>query len=1342
MNLLFEKNSFLSEEKKNHWNNLLSSIMSLPSYHRARYQALKLLLDFLPVEELIDIRPSLFKELILSIKDRDIAASVSSLFLNLCQSLQQKSDSSSSSSSTVVPFKELQLILCDALTSNDSTLRINLADYLLPDLLKLSKYFNPLELLVFLLGDYSSREDSSCQDGFLWAAVQFVLHTKLNGFYEKIETDSPLSAVRERMMECLKEAALSDDDMLRLTALTTLTVSQKTSANLVPSEIAVMKECFLFSLKSAESDNCSKIVRALRHYLIRAKYSSKEKKNEEKEEKDIYEETLDWLFAAFNHSFLPGVIPHDKEYSHLIVIETIFETSFENPTSKKSSAGNQGKAIEEPRVVKHLSKQFLSRLLRGLTSDFERSRKLVSQLLFQLPRPWAKQGISNREELLPLLDWGKSLAESAKLKESDAGAQFIVSLFKIFCWDLKWNVFEDRCSTLCSIPLVDLFSGIEDITGKEEEKERLISCLTFISYFANELEFSVTNLSRVFQRVKEQFIQKNGKQDKEEERERKEIDRESDYPLAHGIVVVLKLSLQYFMKNGISLFPKRIISRLTKQILSLGLTALNSAMEIVAENKRKLNSEENSSKGPINSSVAISMAATFVNTNSFSGNDEEETGIVPIGQGSGEDDDDDDQEGTGTGTGGMNAQRAIVAAWLLVKESTALLAALVEMIPVPSKEEEKQEKEKDEQANNDILNQSEVENIGEVLLDTLGRLKHMGAIAEAHVALQSVCTTIFKYGEKNQKLSNLPFHWLKGLLDRLYSQRQIFILRRSAGFAYSFLSILRSEPSNANPVLLFHAMESLMTVVKNGIYFEEEENNNSNDNDKDNDEKEEQEEEKEKREYWKLSVHALNVIRLILLDSSFGNDLDRFIGDMMVSIIRGFQSPIWSVRNSSMMCFSAIIQRIVSRKDKNHQNNSFQFNRPNPSQKISDHGNMNIEEFFQRYSSLFPFLLNYFQKNLIFHNNEITNDYLSMTTTDMMIGTTTTTSLSFQENQENSLFAILLFFSKFKLFVNNEAENKMRKENEKEKEKELPLVLFLPFFEKCLVADSSLQIRSIAAKAIVKIVPVSQFPVLLKYKLTELKAIIELSLFDNSDQTNGSVYRQRNQIHGRLLQILEFIQQFSNYSMIYFPFLYKQDSSSSSLKEQCDQEQSKVVSEIHRVFLVIFRELVARFFSVYYHPLHSLVLVQIFHQFQFLLELYSLETEKEEILAMKNEFLVRYLVSTNKFIASSKIFPSFPLNVQSFYEILLQESPLTFVPTESKEEMSFLSWIVSSNLIEKSSREVKLGILAGITSFVEKNKETAIQLDEFQYLSQQIMQRIVEEKDEVVLLSLIETFLR
>jgi hypothetical protein len=1334
MNLLFEKNSFLVDEKKNHWNKLLSSIMSLPSYHRARYQALKLLLDFLPVEELVDIRPSLFEELILSIKDRDIAASVSSLFLNLCQSLQQRSDSSSSA---VVPFKELQLILCDALTSNDATLRINLADYLLPDLLKLSKYFDPLELLVFLLGDYSSREiirEDSSKDGFLWAAVQFVLHTKLNGLYEKIESDSSLSAVRERMMDFLKEAALGDDDMLRLTALTTLTVSQKTSAKLFPSEVALMKECFLFSLKSAESDNCSKIVRALRHYLIRAKYSSKETKNEEN---DIYEEILDWLFAAFSHSFLPGVIPHDKEYSHLIVIETIFETSFDNPTSKKSSAGNQGKVIEEPRVVKHLSKQFLSRLLRCLTSDFERSRKIVSQLLFQLPRPWVQQGISNKEELLPLLDWGKSLAESAKLKESDAGGQFIVSLFKIFCWDLKWNVFEDRCSTLCSIPLVDLLFGVEEI-GKEE-KERLISCVTFISYFANELESSVANLSRVFQRVKEQFIQKNGRRDEEQQEEEtdgKEINRETDYPLAHGIVVVLKLSLQYFLKNGISLFPKRIISQLTKQILSLGLIALNSAMEIVAENKRKLNNENNqesSAKGPINSSVAISMAATFVNTNSFSGNDEEETGIVQGGQGGEEEE--DDQEGTGTG--GMNAQRAIVAAWLLVKESTALLAALVEMIPVPSKEEE--EKEEEERTNNDILNQSEVENIGEVLLDTLGRLKHMGAIAEAHVALQSVCTTIFKYGEKNQKLTNLPFHWLKGLLDRLYSQRQIFILRRSAGFAYSFLSILRSEPSNANPVLLFHAMEALMTVVKKGIYFEEESNNN--DNELVNDEKEK--EEKEKTDYWKLSVHALNVIRLILLDSAFGNDLDRFIGDMMVFIIRGFQSPIWSVRNSSMMCFSAIIQRIVSRKDKNHQNNSFQFNRPNPSQKISDHGNMNIEEFFQRYSSLFPFLLNYFQRNPVFHNNEITNN-LSLTTD--MIGTTTTTSLSFQENQENSLFAILLFFSKFKLFVNNEAENKKEKENEnqKEKEKEFPLTLFLPFFEKCLVADSSLQIRSIAAKAIVKIVPISQFPVLLKYKITELKAIIELSLFDNSDQTGGSVYRQRNQIHGRLLQILEFIQQYSNYSMIYFPFLYKRDSSSSSssLKEQCDKEQNKVISEIHRVFLVIFRELVARFFSVYYHPLHSLVLVQIFHQFQFLLELYSLETEKEEILAMKNEFLVRYLVSTNKFIASSKLFPCFPLNVQSFYEILLQESPLTLVPFESKEETSFLSWIVSSKLIEKSSREVKLGILAGITSFVEKDKETVIQLEEFQYLSQQIMQRIVEEKDEVVLLSLIETFLR
>lgn len=48
-------------------------------------------------------------------------------------------------------------------------------------------------------------------------------------------------------------------------------------------------------------------------------------------------------------------------------------------------------------------------------------------------------------------------------------------------------------------------------------------------------------------------------------------------------------------------------------------------------------------------------------------------------------------------------------------------------------------------------------------------------------------------------------------------QQQVFILRRSAGFAYSFLALLRAEPLNGTPVLLPLAMRSLLGTVSVGL---------------------------------------------------------------------------------------------------------------------------------------------------------------------------------------------------------------------------------------------------------------------------------------------------------------------------------------------------------------------------------------------------------------------------------------------------------------------------------------------------------------------------------------------
>ncbi len=78
----------------------------------------------------------------------------------------------------------------------------------------------------------------------------------------------------------------------------------------------------------------------------------------------------------------------------------------------------------------------------------------------------------------------------------------------------------------------------------------------------------------------------------------------------------------------------------------------------------------------------------------------------------------------------------------------------------------------------------------------------------------------YRHGSKSPSLCRLPSRWLSLVLGRLSGdnqQQQVFILRRSAGFAYSFLSLLRAEPLNCAPTLLPVAMESLLRTVRIGL---------------------------------------------------------------------------------------------------------------------------------------------------------------------------------------------------------------------------------------------------------------------------------------------------------------------------------------------------------------------------------------------------------------------------------------------------------------------------------------------------------------------------------------------
>lgn len=58
---------------------------------------------------------------------------------------------------------------------------------------------------------------------------------------------------------------------------------------------------------------------------------------------------------------------------------------------------------------------------------------------------------------------------------------------------------------------------------------------------------------------------------------------------------------------------------------------------------------------------------------------------------------------------------------------------------------------------------------------------------------------------------------------------------------------------------------------------------------------------------WRICVHALNVIRMILIDAALSPELDTFIAESTELAVRGFQSRHWAVRFAATNVYRIII---------------------------------------------------------------------------------------------------------------------------------------------------------------------------------------------------------------------------------------------------------------------------------------------------------------------------------------------------------------------------------------------------------------------------------------------------
>ncbi|KAM6207599.1 tRNA (32-2'-O)-methyltransferase regulator THADA [Sarcoramphus papa] len=254
----------------------------------------------------------------------------------------------------------------------------------------------------------------------------------------------------------------------------------------------------------------------------------------------------------------------------------------------------------------------------------------------------------------------------------------------------------------------------------------------------------------------------------------------------------------------------------------------------------------------------------------------------------------------------VTAQMVLVCCWRSMKEVSLLLGTLCKLLPSQATSE----------PSDGLITVEQVKNIGDYFKHHLLQSRHRGAFELAYAGFVQLTEMLSSCN--SESLRKMPEQWLSCVLEEIKScdpSSTLCATRRSAGIPFYIQALLASEPKKSKTDLLKMTMKELISLAAPL-------NESSS---------------------VIPQVHALNILRALFRDTRLGENIMPYVADGIQAAILGFMSPVWAVRNSSTLLFSALITRIFGVKRGKDEN--------------SKKNRMTGREFFSRFPSLYPFLL-------------------------------------------------------------------------------------------------------------------------------------------------------------------------------------------------------------------------------------------------------------------------------------------------------------------------------------------------------------------------------------------------
>lgn len=207
-----------------------------------------------------------------------------------------------------------------------------------------------------------------------------------------------------------------------------------------------------------------------------------------------------------------------------------------------------------------------------------------------------------------------------------------------------------------------------------------------------------------------------------------------------------------------------------------------------------------------------------------------------------------------------SSQLVLSYAWRSTKQSTLLLQQVLDL----------------ELTNDQLLR------IGELVLDQLSTVRHRGAFS-------SVYPTFIKVAEKvSKRLPNQIKSWLDLNIDTISNKTQS-ISRRSGGLPFLITAVITVDNE-----LIEYAFNKLIQIAQVPVN------------------------EKEDGEKMDIpQVHASNCLKAIFTESQLSTICSPYVYKALELSLLNFSSKIWSMRNCSIMLFTALQNRLFTKKKLN-----------------------------------------------------------------------------------------------------------------------------------------------------------------------------------------------------------------------------------------------------------------------------------------------------------------------------------------------------------------------------------------------------------------------------------------